>query len=434
MQDPILEYVYQLFLQSEGITTDTRSVIPNQIYIALRGENFDGNDFIDVAFEKGASHVIVDAPWITSSSKIIRVTDTFDFLQKLANHHRKSMPAIVVGLTGSNGKTTTKELMHAVLSTSFNVLATEGNLNNHIGVPLTLLRLKKHHTHAIIEMGASSIGEIEFLSNIAQPNIGYITNYGKAHLEGFGSEEGIVIGKSELFQFLRSSGGIALVNADDHKQMQHSANVHSYTFAFEAKANCKLENHVHKDGLLSVFFNGTEIRSNLSGEYNFSNIAAAVALGHYLSMNVEDIAKGIESYIPQNNRSEIRKLGSNTIILDAYNANPTSVEMALRALAKRKGNKVAILGDMLELGKYSHEEHQRIIRLARELNINKIITIGSEYLNANVHRNIEQFSSTTECIQALYAQPILDSNVLIKGSRGLKLEQLLQVFEKKLNE
>jgi UDP-N-acetylmuramoyl-tripeptide--D-alanyl-D-alanine ligase len=434
MPNEVLQYVYQLFLESAGVNTDTRSIIPNQIYFALRGENFDGNDYIDVAFEKGASHVVVDSPWITASSRIIKVPDTFDFLQKLANHHRKLMPAKIIGLTGSNGKTTSKELMYSVLSKSFNVLATKGNLNNHIGLPLTLLQLNEQHTHAIIEMGASSVGEIDFLCKIAEPELGYITNYGKAHLEGFGSEEGIVIGKSELYDYLRRTGGMAIVNADDSRQMEKSEDVYRYTFSFKARSDFQLKKVKGSDGLLSVACKGVEIRSHLSGDYNLTNIAAAIALGHYLEMDIEDIAKGIESYIPQNNRSEVRQLGSNTIILDAYNANPTSIEMALRALAKRRGNKVAILGDMLELGKYSYDEHQRMIRLARELSINKIITVGPEFFRANVLRNIEQYSNTQECIEALAHLSIRNSNILIKGSRGMRLEKLLSVFEDNVDE
>jgi len=426
MRDDVLRYLYDIFLNSTGVNTDTRTVQEGQIYFALRGDRFDGNDYIDLAFERGASHVVVDSPWISPSSRIIKVPDTYECLQTLANHHRKQMSTLVIGLTGSNGKTTTKELIHSVLSQAFNVLATEGNLNNHIGLPLTLLKLDNSYSHAVIEMGASSVREIDFLSRIAEPTIGYITNYGKAHLEGFGSEQGIIQGKSELYDFLRETGGLSVVNADDAMQMKKSANMNRITFG-SSKADFvikKLDNS--EDEFLHVLFNKKIIKSQLTGAYNFPNIFAAITIGKYLGMTDEDVALGISQYVPQNNRSEIRQIKTNTVILDAYNANPTSVEMALRALAARKGYKVAILGDMFELGRFALEEHYRMLSLARELGINRIITVGELYMEVFSGRGVEQYITTQECMDGLsLGKPLRKATILIKGSRGMRLEQLL---------
>jgi UDP-N-acetylmuramoyl-tripeptide--D-alanyl-D-alanine ligase len=275
-------------------------------------------------------------------------------------------------------------------------------------------------------MGASSVREIDFLSRIAEPTIGYITNYGKAHLEGFGSEQGIIQGKSELYDFLRETGGLSVVNADDAMQMKKSAHMNRITFG-SSKADFvikKLDNS--EDEFLHVLFNKKIIKSQLTGAYNFPNIFAAITIGKYLGMTDEDVALGISQYVPQNNRSEIRQIKTNTVILDAYNANPTSVEMALRALAARKGYKVAILGDMFELGRFALEEHYRMLSLARELGINRIITVGELYMEVFSGRGVEQYITTQECMDGLsLGKPLRKATILIKGSRGMRLEQLL---------
>ena len=427
MNPELLQHLYQHFIECGKVSTDTRNISQGSIFFALRGDNFDGNEYAQEALTIGASYAVVDSPWFSASERFIKVPDVLTCLQELATLHRSKMPATVIGLTGSNGKTTTKELMKSVLMQEFNVLATEGNLNNHIGVPLTLLKLTPEHTHAIIEMGASSIGEIQQLCTFARPDIGYITNFGKAHLEGFGSEEGVLKGKSELYDDLLFRRGTAIVNGNDKKQMKATRKLSRFVFG-EEDADCTIIQGKSVDGNLVVNVEGTEIQSNVTGEYNYANIAAAAALGCYLKMSIQSIEKGIAAYVPGDNRSQWLTKGSNKILLDAYNANPSSVEAALQSFSTLPGKKWVIIGDMFELGHYAKQEHQRIARLAGQLNFDKVLLVGENFYRIHGLENVQSFADINLLSAYLESEAIDKTTILLKGSRGMKMERLLNVF------
>jgi UDP-N-acetylmuramoyl-tripeptide--D-alanyl-D-alanine ligase len=423
----LIRRIYEIFRECGKVSTDTRKITEGSVFFALRGDNFDGNEYAHKALELGASYAVVDSPWFTSSENFIKVPDVLSCLQQVAVMHRSNLNVSVIGITGSNGKTTTKELMKSVLMQQFNVLATEGNLNNHIGVPLTLLKLTREHTQAIIEMGASSIGEIKQLCSFARPDIGYITNFGKAHLEGFGSEEAVIRGKSELYEDLRNGNGVAIVNGNDKKQMKATRDISRFVFG-EKDADCKITLGTPIDGNLVINVEGTDIRSNLTGTYNLSNIAAAAALGCYLKVPLQSIQKGIAAYVPENNRSQWLIMGSNKILLDAYNANPSSVEVALQSLSELPGKKWVIIGDMFELGHYARQEHQRIARLANELDFDKVLLVGENFYNINGVENVQTFANIDLLRKFLESEQIENTTILLKGSRGMKMESLLNIF------
>lgn len=425
-----LDQLHALFLKHPSICTDTRKLKKDQLFFALRGENFNGNTFAAKALEEGASYAIVDDETIVNGDRYILVDDVLKTLQDLAKMHRRYLNIPIIGLTGSNGKTTTKELIYSVISRKYNAYSTQGNLNNHIGVPLTLLNMNKTHEIGIVEMGANHVGEIAFLANIAEPTHGYITNFGKAHLEGFGSIEGVIKGKSELYDFLKASDGIIFVNGSDIIQQKLLKDpVHTVAFNLDdadgPTISCKnsTENVV-------VEVDGAEIESNLTGAYNYNNIAAAICIGHYFGVGIEDIKKGISSYIPENNRSQQISKGTNQIILDAYNANPSSMQVALENLAKHPGEtKVAILGDMFELGEYAQEEHTSMALLAIELNIDFIFLIGNNFFGINTEaETLHKFKTLDDFAEHLQTHPIENSTILIKGSRGMALEKVLEVL------
>ncbi len=423
-----LERIYQAFSQNGLVSTDSRNIPLGAVFFALKGPNFDGNKYAKEALTKGAIAAVVDDPALANEQNLIVVPDVLKALQALSVMHRKAMGTTIIGLTGSNGKTTSKELMHAVLKQSFDVLATEGNLNNHIGVPLTLLRLKPSHQVAIVEMGANGIGQIEELAAMAQPDYGYITNFGKAHLEGFGSEEGVVIGKSELYQQLRATNRTAIVNADDSKQIQQSAGINRVTFG--GQGDVKITCGVSDDGLVYGDYYGVRIQSQLTGAYNQSNVAAAIAVGVLFDMPLNKIEAGISGYVPTNNRSQWCTVGGVRLLLDAYNANPTSVEAALTSFASLPGKKWVVLGDMLELGIYANDEHQKIADIAASLSFDKVLLVGP-FFRKVTSPEVETFESTSAVADYLSNQKTNDAlSVLLKGSRGMKMESLLSCFEK----
>ena len=414
--------LYQLYTQNYLVDTDTRSIRQGTLFFALKGANFNGNTFADKALESGASYAVIDEAEYKTSDRTILVDDVLQTLQELANYHRNQLDIPFIGLTGSNGKTTTKELIHAVLETQFKTSATSGNYNNHIGVPLTLLAIQPDTEMAVVEMGANHQKEIAFLSSICEPNFGYITNFGKAHLEGFGGVEGVIKGKSELYDFLRSNGKTVFVNPEDTIQVAKTTDIDSIPFHEDMS-------FVTDQPFVQLKVDDVLIQSHLVGEYNYNNIAVAVTIGKHFGISLENIKSAIENYVPKNNRSEILKKGSNTIILDAYNANPSSMEVALKSFAKAEGeHKVVILGDMFELGEDSAKEHQAIADLTIALGFNQSYFIGEHF--AQIKTSGQQFSTFEDFAEFMKANTTLsDASILIKGSRGMKLERTLELLE-----
>ncbi len=422
------KYLYSYFLKSAGVATDSRQIEEGTLFICLRGEHFNGNKFAAEALEKGASYVIVDdLEYFKKDKRHILVEDSLKSLQALAHYHRMQFSIPVIGLTGSNGKTTTKELINSVLSQQFNTTATVGNLNNHIGVPLTLLNINSKTAIALIEMGANHLNEIELLAAIAAPTLGYITNFGKAHLEGFGSIEGVIQGKSELYQFLAKNSGICLINSEDSKQVAGTLNQKIFSFGTSSSATVTIQDIDRgADENIVILTEETKIISQLKGAYNFTNVAAAVAFGNYFKIPTAKIKKGIEAYNPKNNRSQWHTTDSNTLVLDAYNANPSSMKAALESFfSSKKEDQVLILGDMLELGSFANEEHQKIVDLIETKNIEEILLIGPEFNKTKTSTSdFKKFDNTTSAIPYLQKKNFENKTILIKGSRGIALEVL----------
>lgn len=414
--------LYQLYSQTYLADTDTRKIRKGSMFFCLKGDNFNGNEFAEEALKTGANYVVIDEEKHQTNPNIILVENVLETLQKLANFHRKHLSIPVISLTGSNGKTTTKELINAVLSKKYVTAATTGNLNNHIGVPLTLLSMTPKTEIGIVEMGANHIKEIAFLCSIAEPNYGLITNFGKAHLEGFGSVEGVIKAKSELYDFLRVNNKTVFINTDDQLQVKQSAGINAIEF------NNTVVKFMDANPFVKVQFKNTMIESNLIGKYNYNNIAVAVAVGDHFNVPETDIKMAIENYIPANNRSQLIQKGSNKIILDAYNANPTSMQAALENFAQLKDeNKVVFLGDMFELGKDSNAEHKKIADLVDSYHFSNVFLIGKAFSatnakNAFVSESFESFKNSIN-----YSN-INNATILIKGSRGMALERLLDLL------
>lgn len=419
--------IHTLFLQSTGVCTDTRQLKKGNLYIALKGDNFNGNAFAKAALEKGASAAIIDEEnYLTEGSTL--VNNGLQALQELAQYHRSFLNIPIIALTGSNGKTTTKELINAVLSQKYSTVATIGNLNNHIGVPLTLLSMTKETEIGIVEMGANHQGEIASLCEIAQPNFGYITNFGKAHLEGFGGEEGVIKGKSELYAYIQKTKGLVFVNLEDPIQVRLTEEIERFTFGNkEADISTRLTS---ANPWVCLSLEDVSISSQLIGQYNANNIAAALAMGVYFKLSKAAIKKGIEDYIPTNNRSQIIEKQGHTIILDAYNANPTSMEAALRNLSIQEAeNKIAILGDMYEVGPTTDKEHTHIAALAATLGIDEIHVVGQHFFdNAILENNLRSYASFEAFRESFKASIKKESTILIKGSRGMAMERVLDLL------
>ena len=420
--------LHSLFLNSTGVSTDTRSIKSGTIFFALKGDNFNANKFAADAIELGALFSVVDEEPEKENDKLIVVDNVLEALQDLAHFHRKYLDIPIIAITGSNGKTTSKELISSVLSEQFTVFATKGNFNNHIGVPLTLLEMDNSTNIGVVEMGANHIGEIRKLCEIAAPDYGYITNFGKAHLEGFGSLQGVIRGKSELYDYLISNSGVVFINADDSKQLKQIKDYNNI-FKFSKSKNSDLEISMQsKTPFVKINFLDQEIQSQLIGVYNFSNIAAAISIGHYFELDFLKIKKGIELYQPKNNRSQIIKQKSNTIILDAYNANPTSMNAALDNFSLMKGdNKIVILGDMFELGDESFNEHKAVIDLVNSLNFSFTYYVGQHFIKHKfLSESVFFFDSTDVLKRHFQSLSISNSVILVKGSRGMSLEVLLK--------
>lgn len=418
-----IEKLHQLFLDAnQQISTDTRKIKTNDLFFCLKGENFNGNLFANKAIELGASYVVVDEPIGETNHQIIEVEDVLSTLQQLANYHRNYLNIPIISLTGSNGKTTTKELIREVLATKYKVTATVGNLNNHIGVPLTLLSMTAETEIGIVEMGANHLREIALLCTIANPNYGYITNFGKAHLEGFGSEEGIVQGKSEMYQYIQNNNGKVFINPTDERHLTQAAHCDKII----------IEPNLHPLKALTPFVqltsNETTIQSNLIGAYNYNNIIAAITIGEYFNVSSLQIKNAIENYIPTNNRSQIIQKEGVEIILDAYNANPTSMKAAIDNMnALKNPLKSVILGDMFELGNESFKEHLNIVQLVQNSNFAHVIFVGENFYQ---HQNSQStFYPSFDALKEAQSLPDFKNHILlIKGSRGMALERVLDLF------
>ena len=415
---------YFSYFQAGKISIDSRKIEKGTIFFAFSGENFDAATKGEDTIRNGAAAVIVEKKeYENIDKKIFYVPSTLDFLQELALFHRRQLQIPIIGLTGSNGKTTTKELISSVLARKYKTQYTFGNLNNHIGVPLTLLSITKEHEIAVIEMGANHQKEIELLCSLAEPNIGYITNFGKAHLEGFGGFEGVIKGKSELYEYLKQNNQTILVNEADEIQREKTKN-YSKKITFGADDSQFYFEKFVENNLVGVIYDGQKIQSNLTGDYNFTNICAAVSLGLYFDIDFEEIKAAIENYKPTNMRSQVVEKNGKTLVLDTYNANPSSMALSLNNFSQFIGSKTVIIGDMLELGEESITEHQKIWELAQSLNLDEIITVGSIFKQVNSSE--KSFKNTDELIEYLKQNPIKNKNILLKGSRGIALEKVIE--------
>ncbi|MFM1808426.1 MAG: hypothetical protein RLZZ242_1151 [Bacteroidota bacterium] len=422
-----LEELHRLFVTSTGVCTDTRTIKPGQLFFALKGPTFDANDFALEAIEKGALWSVVALDCTIDHPQLIRVADPLETLQDLARHHRNTFDIPVIALTGSNGKTTTKELISAVLNKRYQTLTTKGNLNNHIGVPLTLLGLDATYEVAVIEMGANHQREIASLAAIAMPTHGLITNFGKAHLEGFGGIQGVIKGKQELYGHLKAHKGTIFFNENDPIQVEALATYSNKVPYQVAVPGSTSGTHVveilQESPQLALRYQGLHCSSPLFGAYNATNIAAALAIGDFFEVPLSMATQAIADYQPENMRSEVREINGYKIFLDAYNANPSSMESAIRLFDTFEWkNKALILGDMFELGESAQEEHQKIINLLHALSFDTVYLIGANFAQTSTHY---QKFRTTEAFLEQFPLQLKTSNLMIKGSRGMALERVL---------
>lgn len=433
------EKLYQCFLQCDGISTDARNIKANSLFFALKGGIYNGNQFAQEAINKGAKYAVIDDAYFKNSEQCLLVENVLKTLQDLANFHRKQWKIPFLAITGTNGKTTTKELLSVVLSTKFDTKATEGNLNNDIGVPLTLLETSTNTAMAVIEMGANQLGDIQELCGMAAPNFGLITNIGLAHLEGFGSFEGVLRAKSELYDYLLKNNGTAFVNAQNPilqnmgKRFERSQNAEviyygtndSFYYAKMLSASPYITYQTEIGEIIST---------KLLGAYNFDNILAALCIGKYFGVDMRSAHQAIANYSPTNNRSQLIEKEHNTIILDAYNANPSSMKAALENFGEMLvENKVVILGDMFELGSFSEEKHREVIDLVRNMNFQEVFFCGQAFYhskNTNESNSLFHFFETKEILkQYLKSNTLKNNYLLIKGSRGMGLESLVEMIE-----
>jgi UDP-N-acetylmuramoyl-tripeptide--D-alanyl-D-alanine ligase len=423
------EIIYQIFKKNPVISTDTRKIEKNCIFFALKGENFNGNKFADTALEKGASCAIIDEQKYLVSDKTILVDNVLQTLKDLANLHRTKLGIPILGITGTNGKTTTKELVSAVLAQKFKISFTEGNLNNHIGVPITLLKMNADTEFGVVEMGANHPGEIAELCNIAEPDFGIITNIGKAHLEGFGSFEGVIKTKSELYQFIKNKNGTVFFNQDNPILTELTSEIQNKISYGQEKADFTGEllsspPFVH---LKANFKKGVlYLNTNLTGDYNFENILAAACIGNYFEVNHLQIQKALKNYYPQNNRSQLISKNGLKIIMDAYNANPTSMQASIKSfMSNVSKSSYLILGDMLELGNYSKQEHTAILELLKNYSSATVYTVGKNFFEIAAGFKCQPFLNVEMLCNYLKNSPITKGDILIKGSRGIQLEKIL---------
>ncbi len=419
--------IHNLFLQCDSIAIDTRKISPNSLFVAIKGENFDANTFAAEALTKGAKFVLIDNSNYYIDKRTILVEDSLSALQQLAQYHRNYLKIPIIALTGSNGKTTTKELIHAVLSKKFNTKATVGNLNNHIGVPLTLLSFTKETEIGVVEMGANHKKEIAFLCQLATPDYGYITNFGKAHLEGFGGVEGVIEGKSEMYTYLSLGNKTTFINLEDPIQVEKSKKLSCFSFGLNKTEADITITSVEANPFVTITYQKISIVTHLIGLYNANNINAALAIGTYFKVPLEAIKEALEQYIPENNRSQMVVKGSNTILLDAYNANPSSMAVAIdNFIQLDKPKKILVLGDMFELGEESLYEHQQIVQRLSNVPDVRCFFIGKAFFDCALVQDNFQFYATFDTFSAYLSEhSFSDATFLIKGSRGMALERSL---------
>lgn len=424
-----IKELYSHYLKNPSISTDSRSIKKGDIFFALKGDNFDGNNFVFQAIEQGASLVVCDNKQIEKGDKILLCENSLTMLQDLATYHRKQLKTTIIGISGTNGKTTTKELIQVVLSKKFKTLATKGNLNNHIGVPLTLLSIPCDTEIAIVEMGANHVGEIGFLCDIAMPDLAILTNIGTAHIEGFGSRENIIKTKKELFDFVKNNScekSHIFVNFDDNALKDETFSKKT-TYSLNTKADISAK-ACCENGYAQILYKDNLIASNLVGVYNAYNILAALTIGLHFGVELEQIKKAIEQYTPSNNRSQILKTNNNTLILDCYNANPSSCTSSIESFANMEANhKMVFMGAMKELGEVSIQEHKRVFDLLQSKDFERIVLIGEEYRSV-LEGKVEWYANSEEFKENLIKNKIEEATILIKGSRSTKMEVLKDVL------
>jgi len=425
----MIETIYQHFLKAHKVSTDSRKIEKDAVFFALKGENFDANDFaLQVAQEGLASLVVADRKTLPQHERLLIVDDTLKTLQDFAAYHRQQSRATILSITGTNGKTTTKELISAVLAKKYRIIHTIGNLNNHIGVPLTLLRIQPDTEIAVVEMGASHPGEIDFLCKIADPDYGLITNIGKAHLEGFGSFEGVIKTKTELYRHIKAHGKAVFVNQGNPLLWEQSEGQNRITYGRHCGADAPVAPGACNP-YLSVVWKKHLIQTHLVGSYNFENVAAAIGVGQHFGVDENAIIEALEAYTPTNSRSQVIETQHNRIIMDAYNANPTSMRAALVNFATICGEQhLLILGDMRELGSASEEEHRNILNLMKELDYKEALLVGANFKAYNENPNWKTFENIGELCQYLESHPVSGKTLLVKGSHSVQLEKVLPLL------
>ena len=421
-----IEKIYKLYKTAYTVTTDSRTITQGCVFVALKGEHFDGNDFaLNVAEEGIAACVIADRKDLPQHERLFVVEDSLKALQELANYHRKQLDTPIIGITGTNGKTTTKELVSAVLAKKYNILFTQGNFNNQLGVPLTLLRIKPDTELAVIEMGASHPGDINELTGIGEPNYGMITNIGRAHLRDFGGYEGVIKTKDEMYQYIAAHKGLLFVNKDNELLMDLSKSINKVTYGTSNDADIQGK-LLSANPYLSVEWNGKKIDTQLVGDYNFENVMAAICIGTYFNVAANDIVEALSSYRPTNNRSQVIETARNRVVMDAYNANPTSMSHSIKNFRNIcKSDNLLILGDMRELGNESGQEHKNILELLKELRFENVYLVGEEFQRVAENSKFSTFINVEELAQYLQQHPVSGRDILVKGSNSIHLNKII---------
>lgn len=421
-----IEKIYKLYKTAYTVTTDSRTITQGCVFVALKGEHFDGNDFaLNVAEEGIAACVIADRKDLPQHERLFVVEDSLKALQELANYHRKQLDTPIIGITGTNGKTTTKELVSAVLAKKYNILFTQGNFNNQLGVPLTLLRIKPDTELAVIEMGASHPGDINELTGIGEPNYGMITNIGRAHLRDFGGYEGVIKTKNEMYQYIAAHKGLLFVNKDNELLMDLSKSINKVTYGTSNDADIQGK-LLSANPYLSVEWNGKKIDTQLVGDYNFENVMAAICIGTYFNVAANDIVEALSSYRPTNNRSQVIETARNRVVMDAYNANPTSISHSIKNFRNIcKSDNLLILGDMRELGNESEQEHKNILELIKELRFENVYLVGEEFQRVAKNSKFSTFINVEELAQYLQQHPVSGRDILVKGSNSIHLNKII---------